>query len=263
MISSNDSVEIGGIAVYNHGTIINSSFEMPSTINSELEHTGLYSSTSSASHSAIVGGIVVYNGSSRDEISGIISESNFNGDISGNMIGGIAYESYGNIEKCYSNGNAYIASNDGRAIEYGGIVGRLFGKSAIKYSYSQLIVNALVTSATSGSVGGIVGNYDTNSLKANPSTVIGCYAVLDVTFSVTNSSVNVYAVMPGNEKVTCEDNVVYSKVTFTLNSGASANVVTDITALNNAVANVKENGISVYKTDNKDGEGNSDYPTFA
>lgn len=262
-ITSVGRVDVGGIAVYNNGTINNSTFAIPSTITPGLEHEGLYAYTSAANSSAIVGGIAVYSGT-RSEEKSTISNSHFNGSISGNMIGGIAYENLGDIDKCYATGNAYLVSSTNNSIEYGGLVGRIFGNSNITNSYSQLVVEANVNSSTYGSIGGLVGNYDVNSITSDKATISGCYAVLDVTFTnATNSSVVVYAIMPGNSNITYENNVSHSLVTFTLNDdgiSSGATIVTSISALNAVLSNVKDGSDNaVYNIDNT----NTNYPTFA
>lgn len=98
-----------------------------------------------------VGGLVGYN-----EVQGQITESNFNGSVSGSSnIGGLVGYNYGPISASYSAGSVSGSST------IGGLVGYNSGSISVSYS----------TSTVSGDdyVGGLVG-YNTNSITENYST---------------------------------------------------------------------------------------------
>ena len=196
------NTRVAGLVVENTGIIESSSVE--------LDITGLdNNSASTTKKSSYVAGIASIN-------SGSITNSYYDGTIKGNFVGGIANESSGTISNSYSLGTAEVTDTgitsaiNGKGIQYAGIVGSMYGTSAVDSCYSRMIltVNVITSNGITLPLGGIVAQFTTRTGVENNITILNCYVEFRAINigNTANLTTNAYVVAPVNTRFTYKDN---------------------------------------------------------
>lgn len=243
-----ETVRVAGITTNNQGTISNSSVKVGE--NTTTQTFGIYSLNDGKVISQVAG--------IANQNSGTISKTFFSGDITSNYVGGITNENEGTIDRCYSLGNVNVVdkylsstSGNGKDVIYGGIAGTMT-KGVISNSYSRLTLKLTSSFNIITNIGGLVGNIQ---VASNESALIkNCYVVVNFTKDTTsagNSGVY-YFVSNSSTNLNCKNN--FYMVESANNIGVETTIngvskVSQISDLNNALKDLKENGSNIYVTD--------------
>lgn len=244
-IGINAGIMIGGLVVTNNNnaTIINSS------VNADI--TGLDAS----SNSTYVGGIAKEN-------KGNISNTYYNGRITGNYVAGISNNNKGSIDRVYVTADSVIAptnkiinSTSTKGGNVGGIVSTIHKNGSVTNSYSLATIEIDTIDGNSLTIGGLIGSIKNDDGTAKDIVIKNNYVVLKITTKIDGGKkiATINAMMPdGNATMT--DNYYIS--TDVIN-GAGEKVASE-TELETKLSDLRDDKDRlVYDIDNS----SSTYPT--
>lgn len=241
-------VRVAGITTDNQGkgTISNSSVKVGQ--NTTTQTSGIYSLNDGKVVSQVAG--------IANKNSGSIVNTYFSGDITSNYASGITNDNSGTIDRCYSIGNVnvvdkYLSSTSGKGknVIYGGIAGTMT-KGVISNSYSRLTLKLISSLDITTNIGGLVGMIPVAS--SDSKTIKNCYVVVNFTNNSTYVNSGVYYFVDNSSAtLTCENNF-YMIESENMGTEITINGVTKVSQLsdlNNALKDLKEDNKNIYVTD--------------
>lgn len=248
------NTRVAGMVVENTGTITNSSVTTGKNTTSQTN--GIYALDYTEGKPTYVAGLVVEN-----KLYATIDNCYFDGDITGNFVGGLTCVNAGKINSSYTLGTAHITDarltdtaeqGDGQGIQYGGISSRVDRNAEITNSYSRMVVaiNLITSNQITINLGSLVGNVSGQNI-----TIKNCYTVVNYIFesgSKSNISTNAIYYFCGNLTNGTYSNNYYYVENFDDKIGSGtytsnvANKVDSLEALCNAMTNIVDGENKIY-----------------